>query len=475
MVGKFKNIIKKNAVDTQEMLFVQPIKEFEPKLKKQIPITSVENTFDMPKEDDETVQTEMFIAEDEAVTQKEADETQASTSEDHYNQLREDAKQQVDIELEAYKNQKKQEFDNELEELKKKTLEEAKEEGRKEGLAEYQEKSEELMNNINDIVVFRNKALFYFEPFLIDLATAISGRIIDQQVKLDTAVFRKMFVEALNNITDKEKIVIQVNPEDVQEIEAYQEEFPKKFQEFKQIEIQEEPSMQRGGCTIETKLGYIDGSIETKLSLLKETMKELFDEEKERLGEDAVLIPDEETVNAIEVPEMPVLDEPAEAELNEPEQSSTEEVTEEITEEIADVVYEEQQSRALAEDFSQEQVDIPIDSKLDHSAEEIVEGLTYTQDMPLTDYDDMAVDEDMLSDTEEGAIEELMEDVDADVFDQEPLVQVNESDITDSAADNIDPNLKADDIFLDKTDEMPITEEQLEKDFEDFDFDEDFS
>ena len=101
MVGKFKNIIKKNAVDTQEMLFVQPIKEFEPKLKKQIPITSVENTFDMPKEDDETVQTEMFIAEDEAVTQKEADETQASTSEDHYNQLREDAKQQVDIELEA--------------------------------------------------------------------------------------------------------------------------------------------------------------------------------------------------------------------------------------------------------------------------------------------------------------------------------------------------------------------------------------
>ena len=39
------------------------------------------------------------------------------------------------------------------------------------------------------------------------------------------------------------------------------------------------PSMQRGGCTIETKLGYIDGSIETKLSLLKETMKEFFEEE----------------------------------------------------------------------------------------------------------------------------------------------------------------------------------------------------
>ena len=105
----------------------------------------------------------------------------------------------------------------------------------------------------------------------------------------------------------------------------------------------------------------------------------------------------------------------------------------------------------------------------------MVEDLEYTQDMPLTDYDDMSIEEDMLSDTEEGAIEELMEDVDADVFDQEPLVQVNESDITDSAADNIDPNLKADDIFLDKTDEMPITEEQLEKDFEDFDFDEDFS
>ena len=65
-------------------------------------------------------------------------------------------------------------------------------------------------------------------------------------------IFRKMFAEALNNITDKEKIVIQVNPEDLLGIEKYPEAFPK-VSKFKQGEIQEMPSMQHGGCTIETK------------------------------------------------------------------------------------------------------------------------------------------------------------------------------------------------------------------------------
>ncbi len=439
MVRKFKNIIRKNAVDTQELLFVQPIKEFDGKKQKNISQKKLEEI-----QTDDSLQTEMFIEPEGDESYMEIDEQQTSTNEDHYNELRSDAKEKVDIELEAYKNQKKLEFDQELAELKSKVLEEAREEGLKEGLAEYKEKSAEVLAKINEIVAFRNKALFYFEPFLIDLATAISARIIDQQVKLDTMIFRKMFAEALNNITDKEKIVIQVNPEDAPEIEKYQEAFPKKFQEFKQIEIQEMPSMQRGGCTIETKLGYIDGSIETKLSLLKETMEDLFNEEKERLGAEAVLIPDEDTVNAIEVPEMP---EPEEALIDQEDEKET-------------TIAEEEPVQDETTNEEAELVD-PVENKEEEKEPEI-------------NYVDSAADL-MLDSSLENDMSELMEDVDADVFDQAPMAQVNESDISDNVETDIDPNLKTDDIFIDKTDELPITEEQLEKDFEDFDFDEDFS
>ena len=69
----------------------------------------------------------------------------------------------------------------------------------------------------------------------------------------------------------------------------------------------------------------------------------------------------------------------------------------------------------------------------------------------------------MLDSSLENDMSELMEDVDADVFDQAPMAQVNESDITDNVETGRDPNLKTDDIFIDKTDELPITEEQLKK------------
>ena len=283
-----KKIIKKERINNNTLLYIQPIKHFE---VKEGYVDSVSRV----------VQTNNISTS----TAKSSSQSESSYKSENksYSQLRKIQKEKIEAELEQYKHEQTLHFQQELEVLKAQALEAAKEEGRQQGYAQYIETCNALVQAINDVVSIRNKSLYHFEPFLIDLSAAISSRILEHQVALNPALFRRMFIEALNNITDKEKITIQINPADSAELDTIQHQFSKKFKEFKHVEIKEVATMQQGGCTIETKLGYIDGSMETKVAILRDAMKSIYAEEKERLGDEAVLIPTVEDVGHIDAPE----------------------------------------------------------------------------------------------------------------------------------------------------------------------------
>ena len=109
--------------------------------------------------------------------------------------------------------------------------------GKKEGLEHYSQKCDEIVKKIWNCR-FRNRTLFHYE-FLLNLATAIAEQIVMREVVVDDTIFTELFKEALNKITDKEKIIIEVNPEDLEKVEQYRNQFAVKFKEFKQIDIKE--------------------------------------------------------------------------------------------------------------------------------------------------------------------------------------------------------------------------------------------
>ena len=130
----------------------------------------------------------------------------------------------------------------------------------------------------------------------------------------------------------------------------------------------------------------------------------------------------------------------------------------------------------FGETESLQETQMPQQAHSENLDEELDPSVQLTLDKESHIEYDVELDDDLTDDNLsdfEATSENVNDDIDD--FDEEPVAQVNESDTVDAINHSIDPSLKTEDIFIDKTDEVPLTEEQLEKDFEDFDFDEDFS
>jgi len=196
-------------------------------------------------------------------------------------QVRRDAMLQVQEEMNTYRMNQKRLLDEE----KESTLKNAHDVGYFQGIEkaerEQEEKSKELLNSINQMAVEKRRIIEELEPQLMTLAIAIAEKVIQTQVERHPSVFRHILEEALNKITDKDSVLIKVNPKDLEFVKSYKEVYQKELSDFKRIDIQQDLNIDRGGCVIETKLGFIDSSIATKLDLIQKAFQKILEENQD--------------------------------------------------------------------------------------------------------------------------------------------------------------------------------------------------
>jgi flagellar assembly protein FliH len=81
---------------------------------------------------------------------------------------------------------------------------------------------------------------------------------------------------ALRAVVERERLVIQVNPEDLEIVREGLDELRASLGGIEHIDVQEERRVQRGGAVIRTEVGEIDANIRTKLDRAHEAVvKEL--------------------------------------------------------------------------------------------------------------------------------------------------------------------------------------------------------
>ena len=56
--------------------------------------------------------------------------------------------------------------------------------------------------------------------------------------------------------------------QEIQHVADFQDVFAQDLKAFKQLSIAEDTKIKPGGCLVETKLGFIDSSISTKLDVI---------------------------------------------------------------------------------------------------------------------------------------------------------------------------------------------------------------
>ncbi len=163
----------------------------------------------------------------------------------------------------------------------KKKQEEGFNQGYQEGFLSGQEEGKEIgLKKFKDLVAFFDdiirktreeleKDVMGLKRDMLELVIKIVERILNTELELHPEIINNIISGLLDEMSDFQKINIHVNPE----LSKYivEEDFKTKYAR-KQLNFIADNGLELGDCIIETKLGGRDGTIETKLNLIKKEL-----------------------------------------------------------------------------------------------------------------------------------------------------------------------------------------------------------
>tara|TARA_B100000427_G_scaffold168502_2_gene140056 strand:- start:4219 stop:5376 length:1158 start_codon:yes stop_codon:yes gene_type:complete len=272
---KHQGVIKAQSDITKGIVKLKPIKTFDSKPSIQEPLASVEKVdgFNKKVEKEESQQEETMIDKQQASSLIEAEDQI-----DSYAVM----KRNINEEMEQYRNIQIQSIQDELIELRASAKQEGYQDGYEEGKGLFQDYSEQLLASINDLGKNKREDIIKKRDFIIELSLSVAEHIVCQQIQKDDAIFDRLFLETIEKITEKDYVVITINPDDKPLLDSLREKFEDKFKDIQRLDVRTDNKMISGGCTIDTNLGFIDATVTSKLAILKKAIDEFHEKEDMR-------------------------------------------------------------------------------------------------------------------------------------------------------------------------------------------------
>ncbi len=112
-----------------------------------------------------------------------------------------------------------------------------------------------------------------YEDKILSLICLIAEKVVLAKVEMDEEIVKESVLDALKTLPDPEDIILSVSEEDYEYIEMIKEDFFESIKRLKSVSVNSDASVKRGGCRIETKEGYIEVDIETKLAKIFSSIK----------------------------------------------------------------------------------------------------------------------------------------------------------------------------------------------------------
>lgn len=183
------------------------------------------------------------------------------------------------LEKEIYelKKQRLADIEQEVKQIKQSAYDTAFKKGYSDATSEFDQNMsanlDEFARLIKQTAEVKQKQIIAAKANLVDLSVAIAEKIVQSSLIKDARASHAIFEEALSRVTDKDYVLIRINPEEQETFNEFKDAFESLFKDIKQLEVRNDPGIKRGGCIIETKMGFIDSSIATKLSLIKQALR----------------------------------------------------------------------------------------------------------------------------------------------------------------------------------------------------------
>lgn len=119
------------------------------------------------------------------------------------------------------------------------------------------------------------------EKDIILLSLDIAKKIINKEIELGYDVIEHIAKEAIKKATHRERVIIRVNAQDLDSIEKERMGLREKSASQDLI-ILADPTVEPGGCVLETDLGTVDARIDTQFKQIKESLMKIAREKDEK-------------------------------------------------------------------------------------------------------------------------------------------------------------------------------------------------
>lgn len=135
--------------------------------------------------------------------------------------------------------------------------------------AEEFKKMENWVKRIDEVIVNLNHEystqVFNLKEIIVPIAIKIAKHIIKSELKTNSSIIEKQVRKTLE-IIDKEKVFqVKLNPGDVEILKMVGSNLLKD-PKLEGVEIVADPTIEPGGCIVETETGMIDATVESQLT-----------------------------------------------------------------------------------------------------------------------------------------------------------------------------------------------------------------
>jgi len=166
-----------------------------------------------------------------------------------------------------------------LDEEKNAAVNQAREDGIKQGYAEGKAEVDRLIERTHTVLERaqdkRGEILVQTEEEIIRLVLLMVRKVVKVISENQREVVVSNVIEALKKVKDRGNIIIRVNIADLKLTTEHTKEFIKALEGVKSIQVAEDSSVDAGGCVIETDFGEIDARITSQLGELESKILEV--------------------------------------------------------------------------------------------------------------------------------------------------------------------------------------------------------
>lgn len=161
-------------------------------------------------------------------------------------------------------------------------LEEAQARGRQEGLAIGQERFESTTNALaqalEEVCRLRDSLAQSGTQDMLRLVMAVAEQIVRRVIEVDPKLVIYMVEQALHASVRADSYRISVNPEDLEVVNAQKPLFMASISGLKNLSIDSDPAISRGGCRVDSELGDVDATVESQLDAIRQALAEAITE-----------------------------------------------------------------------------------------------------------------------------------------------------------------------------------------------------